>query len=44
MPAENVTLVVGGTGKTGRRVAERLIAKNVPIRVASRAANPPFDW
>ena len=38
------TLVLGGTGKTGRRVAERLQAGGVPTRVASRAGDPPFDW
>jgi nucleoside-diphosphate-sugar epimerase len=29
-------LVVGATGKTGRRVAERLIAADVPVRLAAR--------
>lgn len=38
------TLVLGGTGKTGRRVAERLEARGVPVRIGSRSANPPFDW
>lgn len=37
-------LVLGGTGKTGRRVVERLAAREVPVRVGSRAAQPPFDW
>ncbi len=37
-------LIVGGTGKTGRRVAERLIARGVPIRIGSRRASPAFDW
>lgn len=37
-------LVVGGTGKTGRRVAERLQALNVPVRIGSRSASPSFDW
>jgi len=36
------TLVLGGTGKTGRRVVERLRAKGVPVRVGSRSL--PFDW
>jgi uncharacterized protein YbjT (DUF2867 family) len=40
----NVTLVLGGTGKTGRRVADRLRAAGRPVRVGSRAANPGFDW
>ena len=38
------TLVLGGTGKTGRRVVERLIARGVPTRVGSRSGEPPFDW
>lgn len=36
--------VLGSTGKTGRRVAERLAARGVPVRAGSRAATPPFDW
>lgn len=39
-----VTLVLGGSGKTGRRVAERLASRNVPVRAASRTATPSFDW
>lgn len=38
------TLVTGGTGKTGRRVAERLAARGVPIRIGSRSGSPRFDW
>ena len=38
------TLVLGGTGKTGRRVAERLRARNLPVRIGSRSGVPPFDW
>lgn len=37
-------LVIGGTGKTGRRVAERLTALGVPVRIGSRNATPAFDW
>src|SRR5262245_40529742 len=37
-------LVVGGTGKTGRRVAERLRRLGLPLRVGSRSARPAFDW
>ena len=37
-------LVLGGTGKTGRRVAQRLADKGVPVRLGSRAGSPPFDW
>jgi uncharacterized protein YbjT (DUF2867 family) len=38
------TLVLGGTGKTGRRVVERLTARGIPVRVGSRSGEPPFDW
>jgi uncharacterized protein YbjT (DUF2867 family) len=38
------TLVLGGTGKTGRRVAERLVARGVPVRIGSRSGEPRFDW
>ena len=41
---EGITLVLGGTGKTGRRVAERLQARGVATRIASRSASPAFDW
>lgn len=41
---EGITLVLGGTGKTGRRVAERLRARGVETRIASRSAIPSFDW
>jgi uncharacterized protein YbjT (DUF2867 family) len=38
------TLIIGGTGKTGRRVAERLEQRGIPTRIGSRSADPPFDW
>ena len=38
------TLVLGGTGKTGRRVAQRLVARGLPTRIGSRSGRPPFDW
>ena len=38
------TLVLGGTGKTGRRIAEKLQARGVKTRIASRSADLPFDW
>jgi uncharacterized protein YbjT (DUF2867 family) len=41
---EQPTLVLGGTGKTGRRVAERLVARGLPVRLGSRFGKPPFDW
>jgi len=39
-----LTLIVGGTGKTGRRVADRLRARGAETRIASRSASPAFDW
>ncbi|MGC1815115.1 MAG: SDR family NAD(P)-dependent oxidoreductase, partial [Solirubrobacterales bacterium] len=38
------TLVLGGTGKTGRRVVDRLTERGLPVRVGSRSGSPPFDW
>jgi uncharacterized protein YbjT (DUF2867 family) len=38
------TLVLGGRGKTGRRVAQRLTALDRPVRIGSRTGRPPFDW
>jgi uncharacterized protein YbjT (DUF2867 family) len=43
-PETKTTLVLGGTGKTGRRVVERLTARGLPTRVGSRSGEPPFDW
>ncbi|WP_106246481.1 NmrA family NAD(P)-binding protein [Allonocardiopsis opalescens] len=37
-------LVLGGAGKTGGRIAERLRALGLPVRIASRSTEPPFDW
>lgn len=37
-------LVIGATGKTGRRVASRLEARGVPVRRGSRSSATPFDW
>jgi uncharacterized protein YbjT (DUF2867 family) len=42
--SNQTTLVIGGTGKTGRRVIERLRARDVAVRVASRSSETPFDW
>ena len=41
---EKPILVLGGTGKTGRRVAQRLDARGLPVRIGSRSAEPRFDW
>ena len=38
------TLVLGGTGKTGRRVAERLKTRGLPVRIGSRSGTQPFNW
>ena len=43
MTAQTI-LVLGSTGKTGRRVAERLAFRHLPVRHGSRSATPPFDW
>ncbi|MBN9220998.1 MAG: NAD(P)H-binding protein [Mesorhizobium sp.] len=37
-------LILGGTGKTGRRIAERLTARDIPVRIGSRNGTPSFDW
>src|SRR5262249_30962875 len=34
----------GGTGKTGRRVVQRLTAQGGPVRIGSRSGGLPFDW
>lgn len=40
----NNILVIGGTGKTGRRVVDRLKTRGIPVRIGSRSATPSFDW
>ncbi|BAO76543.1 hypothetical protein [Winogradskyella sp. PG-2] len=37
-------LVIGGTGKTGRRVVEQLQNKGIEPRIGSRNSSPSFDW
>ncbi len=37
-------LVLGGTGKTGRRIVQRLTKRGFETRIGSRTAQPPFDW
>lgn len=44
MNRQGATLVVGGTGKTGRRVVERLEKLEVLVRNGSRSSEPAFDW
>jgi uncharacterized protein YbjT (DUF2867 family) len=41
---DGVTVVIGGTGKTGSRVAERLAAAGHRVRIGSRGGAPAFDW
>ena len=38
------TLVIGGTGQSGRRVAERLAALGAEVRIGSRGGGTRFDW
>lgn len=37
-------LVTGGTGKTGRKVAERLTQLGQKVRIGSRSQTPSFEW
>jgi nucleoside-diphosphate-sugar epimerase len=38
------TVVLGGTGKTGRRLVQRLTRRDIPVRIGSRSSGLPFDW
>lgn len=40
----NNILVLGGNGKTGRKVVQRLNDLNQNVRIGSRNADIPFDW
>jgi len=42
--SDHLNLIVGGTGKTGRRVVERLQYRGIPFRIGSRSTQPRFDW
>jgi uncharacterized protein YbjT (DUF2867 family) len=44
MTSADLTLITGGTGKTGRRVAQRLEARGRAVRIGSRSGTPRFDW
>jgi uncharacterized protein YbjT (DUF2867 family) len=46
MPSSaSLTLVLGATGKTGSRVANRLLSRGLPVRTAARSgADAHFDW
>ena len=37
-------LVIGSTGKTGRRIVQRLRERGHPVREGSRRSDTPFDW
>ena len=39
-----LTLVLGASGKTGRRITQRLEARGFPTRAGSRSGSPAFDW
>ncbi|NBC02914.1 MAG: NmrA family NAD(P)-binding protein [Bacteroidetes bacterium] len=41
---ENKYLVIGGTGKTGRKVVSNLKEQGLNIQIGSRSATPPFQW
>lgn len=43
MKTENI-LVIGGTGKTGRRVAKNVSNLGHNVRLAGRQTSPVFDW
>jgi uncharacterized protein YbjT (DUF2867 family) len=40
----NKVLVIGSTGKTGKRVVTQLESRGVPVGHGSRSAQIPFDW
>ncbi|MEU3659778.1 NAD(P)H-binding protein [Streptomyces sp. NPDC032940] len=44
MTSPALTLVLGGTGKTGRRVVRRLTDRGHTVRIGSRSSGIPFDW
>lgn len=37
-------LVIGSTGKTGRRIVQRLSERGHAVKEGSRRSEPPFDW
>jgi uncharacterized protein YbjT (DUF2867 family) len=39
-----LTLVLGASGKTGRRVISRLENRGLAVRAGSRSGSPRFDW
>jgi uncharacterized protein YbjT (DUF2867 family) len=41
---DETVLVLGATGKTGRRLVPRLRLRGLPVRAASRSSATAFDW
>ncbi|MEL7371000.1 MAG: NAD(P)H-binding protein [Myxococcota bacterium] len=44
MRKSDLTVVIGGNGKTGLRVVERLARREYAVRGVSRSSAVPFDW
>src|SRR5258708_37689119 len=45
LTSTSLTIVLGATGKTGLRVASRLLSRGLPVRTAARSgADAHFDW
>ncbi len=44
MKNQSNILVIGGTGKTGRKVASKLTELGHKVRIGSRFVTPAFDW
>lgn len=44
MKNKSSILVIGGTGKTGRKVAHKLTKLGHSVRIGSRSSDPSFDW
>jgi uncharacterized protein YbjT (DUF2867 family) len=42
--SNDTTLVLGASGKTGRRIVARLQLLGMPVRAASRSSATRFDW
>ena len=41
---QNIPLIIGSSGKTGRRVINRFIANGLSFREGTRHSEIPFDW
>lgn len=44
MKNQSNILVIGATGKTGRKVVDGLIQQNQNVRLGTRKNDPAFDW